>query len=1502
MIRHLAGQPVLLLPVVVLLLLLLPRITVSTSRSPALLTVEVRAPWPLPRGWRRLEMLEHVARERSTAEFWTAVEDETHTVLGGDLLVDVLLEAHVYAPALEAQRALSQALRRALPPPKGECRGSAWIALSTPRLGGAAATCDADEFRTLVRAKDSSTATCATDGLVMLDADRVHPESSSVVAGAGNATVVIVHGEPGTALFARLWAAALDALRGSSASEPMVLALRLVAETDAPVGHSTPLGGFTVTLDVKNTEYIAVNEDAKRSMAARDATKGGGDTVAGIVFSKLAARPDAAGKDLSQLRGALERETAKLKVWELRDLGMQAASEVRRSTEPLRALRGISHNLPSRARRLSNVEVDEAVREATRELHAGSNPTYTRNALYVNGVEAPTSLVPLLRLALRHVRAARLAHDAGVQDDARFRELRGRLLASDGGGAGAGTGRVDVRRRARGAVFFLNDLERDKMYADLPRDLKTLLRPATQLHSLARNLYTLIFCLDPVGRGSSSLQIARYLVQVGAPFKVGITLASKELGREYAEYVPPEDDTPEAALEAATPACGQDGPTSTTTTCDARCIARLFLQARLDYGLDAAVQIILALGDDPLSCAEAVETYAMTAAETKGAWSSSSFAESARAALGSKANPELERGVRLMARYVGALDLPMPCVTLNGIVIDVREDERIDSKIGQFVFTEQTHIAGLVRAQAIDPAEDILVQLLREAKPFYSTLAARSRWEYLPITYPSPVGDIAPLATRPSSSDDSAAPSSSATEPSLVSVLIPIWRSEDCRAVRLLSSIRGIEVKVFAATAAVPGANNRDAAASQNASPMTMCDDGLPVKRAPVSFARELAALRARQAPAGDRSIVIINGRVLMVDDAMRPRDIEALVDLEMRAIAKLALRDDERRLDRVQALMSVLGWIKNDPVLSGGGGGSKSSSGPPTHWPDALTVVVAPRRTDAANFSATQLDVVLVADPLDLWTQRGCAATELLWELGARVTIMQSPRIHTGELPPSNFFASSRSGTAAEFRADDGVPTGQLLTVKMGLPSSWIAYPKDLGGADPDNLLLEDPQHDAVSGSDKRSGLRAEYELAHTLVEGHMSLSGSSAPAAGMQVELVRHDGLDHADEADLVRETRGVMSTIVMHNLGYWQIKASPGFWRVRPVADTPFRFARGSSSSTSSSELVVDLSDFEPKPVEAEVESLGGDRSAVRRGQRGSTPQVAWKPSEDDVVHVFSLASGALYERFLRIMMLSVRKRTTGRIKFWLLENYMSSPMKRFVGEFAHRYNFSVELVTFKWPEDWLRPQSERQRQIWGMKILFLDVLFPLNVTRIIYVDSDQVLRADLRELWNLDLDGAPYAMTPFCDSRKETLGFQFWRQGYWQSHLRGLNYHISALFVVDLTVFRRDAVGDKLRALYHQLSADPNSLANLDQDLPNYAQHEIPIYSLPESWLWCETWCDDASKARAKTIDLCNNPLRKEPKLDMAKRVIQGELFPESWVQLDEEVKRVWAEVGDGGSSS
>ncbi len=62
---------------------------------------------------------------------------------------------------------------------------------------------------------------------------------------------------------------------------------------------------------------------------------------------------------------------------------------------------------------------------------------------------------------------------------------------------------------------------------------------------------------------------------------------------------------------------------------------------------------------------------------------------------------------------------------------------------------------------------------------------------------------------------------------------------------------------------------------------------------------------------------------------------------------------------------------------------------------------------------------------------------------------------------------------------------------------------------------------------------------------------------------------------------------------------------------------------------------------------------------------------------------------------------------------------------------------------------------------------------RVSAVIYIDADQVVNADIGELWDMSLGRAAVGMTPFCqrDANQETTGFRFFAQGYWRDHLRG-----------------------------------------------------------------------------------------------------------------------------------
>uniref|UniRef100_A0A452VMY0 UDP-glucose ceramide glucosyltransferase-like 1 n=1 Tax=Ursus maritimus TaxID=29073 RepID=A0A452VMY0_URSMA len=458
-------------------------------------------------------------------------------------------------------------------------------------------------------------------------------------------------------------------------------------------------------------------------------------------------------------------------------------------------------------------------------------------------------------------------------------------------------------------------------------------------------------------------------------------------------------------------------------------------------------------------------------------------------------------------------------------------------------------------------------------------------------------------------------------------------------------------------------------------------------------------------------------------------------------------------------------------------------------------------------------------------------------------------------------------------------IPEAPLLTLNMITPEGWLVETVH-SNCDLDNIHLKDVERTVT----------AEYELEYLLLEGHCFDTVTEQPPRGLQFTLG-------------TKNTPVVVDTIVMASLGYFQLKANPGAWILKlrqGKSEDIYQIVghEGTDSQPDLGDVIVVISSFKSKILEVQVqkkpdkikEDILTDKEEKKKGMWDSIKSFTRRlhkekdKKEADVLNIFSVASGHLYERFLRIMMLSVLRNTKTPVKFWFLKNYLSPTFKEVIPHMAEEYGFQYELVQYRWPS-WLHQQTEKQRIIWGYKILFLDVLFPLAVDKIIFVDADQIVRHDLKELRDFDLGGAPYGYTPFCDSRTEMDGYRFWKKGYWASHLLKRKYHISALYVVDLKKFRRIAAGDRLRGQYQALSQDPNSLSNLDQDLPNNMIYQVAIKSLPQDWLWCETWCDDDSKQRAKTIDLCNNPKTKEPKLKAAARIV-----PE-WVEYDTEIRQL-----------
>lgn len=575
---------------------------------------------------------------------------------------------------------------------------------------------------------------------------------------------------------------------------------------------------------------------------------------------------------------------------------------------------------------------------------------------------------------------------------------------------------------------------------------------------------------------------------------------------------------------------------------------------------------------------------------------------------------------------------------------------------------------------------------------------------------------------------------------------------------------------------------------------------------------------------------------------------------------------------------------------------------------------------------STNPIQVVASIDPISELAQKWIPILMALAEMkGVHVRIFLNPEERLTELPTTRFYrhvlhaspAFYLRGGLADARATfEGLPKDALLTMALDVPPAWLVSAKD---------TVQDLDNIKLSSLKKGTRIEAKYELEHILIEGHSRDTTTGSPPRGAQLVLGSGDNPSLA-------------STIVMANLGYFQFKANPGLYHLAlqkgsseeifsldsagtsnhnaPSTDNSTRIAltsfKGSTlfprlSRKPGMELydVLEVHQQSVSDIAAKAAQVADDvlakvgLSGVKTGAFFSQVvefgqkllgQSSLAPTDDTPakqhadINIFSVASGHLYERMLNIMMVSVMRHTEHSVKFWFIEQFLSPSFKKSIPTLAEQYGFEYEMVTYKWPH-WLRAQKEKQRVIWGYKILFLDVLFPLDLDKVIFVDADQIVRTDMYDLVQHDLEGAPYGFTPMCDSRTEMEGFRFWKQGYWKNFLRGLPYHISALYVVDLKRFRQMAAGDRLRQQYHQLSADPNSLSNLDQDLPNHMQSMLPIHSLPQEWLWCETWCSDEALKEARTIDLCNNPQTKEPKLDRARRQV-----PE-WTTYDDEIAAV-----------
>lgn len=1319
------------------------------------------------------------------------------------------------------------------------------------------------------------------------------------------APVVILYAEIGTKAFATFHKMLVE----KAESEEIIYVLRHYIQK--PSNRKMNLSGYGVELAIKDTEYKAMDDTQVEAINSTEKSNDGiTEDVQGFYFDKLIQMYPDLKDNLVEFRKHLiesTNEMVPLKVWELQDLGFQAASKIFSTPvyEALKVLRDMSQNFPIKARSLTRIALNQEMRKEIEENQKHLSDTYGIQpgdaSLYINGLQIDLDAqnsFSILDILKHEGKALHGLSVLGIKNEDIIKYLQLQVHPGEENYA------LDIRTSA---INWVNDIETDHKYSKWPSSLQELLRPVFPgaIRSIKRNFFNLVLFLDPAqDYAGDYVKLAELFYQHNVPLRIGFVFVVSS-----AENSEPIEDAG-ASLWRAFNYIADETDTSHAFT------SLISMYNKVADGELLTVDIV-----------KSVLKYQFPLADVDNI-------------LG--LNSEYNRKLKAGATFYKKSGLgPLPQVLFNGVPFNSEEMdvEEMETVILQKImdatgFFQRAVFMGLLNDH-MDVVDFLMDQpnivtrinptiLTSEKKyiNFISRSATYSLQDYETFTY---------LDSQDKSAVLSENMKYATKEDEDVIYTVTIWIIADfdkpagrqllAKAVKHMkkSSIARLGIinnptskmteentlisrAIWAALLTQKSHNmlsfftklskeeTVDALTKERkikAFLVSEMDDdafekkyntmGVDILRAQELYCREVLKLFPGQ------MAVISNGRILnnVNSDDFHEEDFHLLEKITYTTSAEKIKNLVKKTATQSKRASSDL-VMKVDSLLSSM---PKGESRQDLKFVKQKHSLMKIEPQEEGPF----IDVIAVVDPLSREAQK---MSHLLIVLGRlmnmKLTMFMNCKAKLSEMPLKSFyrlvlepeltFLSNNSlspGPSAKFL---DMPESPLLTLNMNTPEGWLVEVVH-SSCDLDNIHLQD-----VEGV-----VTANYELEYLLLEGHCFDVTTGQPPRGLQFTLgMKNDPV--------------LVDTIVMANLGYFQLKANPGAWLLRlrkgRSEDIYHIVSHIGSDSSDQEEVIVVLGNFNSKIIKVHVQKKLDQIHADLLSSEPEEKTGLWnsimsftgatntesKEKKLDVLNIFSVASGHLYERFLRIMMLSVLRHTKTPVKFWFLKNYLSPRFTEIIPHMAQEYGFQYELVQYKWPR-WLHQQTEKQRIIWGYKILFLDVLFPLAVDKIIFVDADQIVRTDLKQLRDFDLSGAPYGYTPFCDSRKEMDGYRFWKSGYWASHLGHRRYHISALYVVDLKKFRKIAAGDRLRGQYQALSQDPNSLSNLDQDLPNNMIHQVSIKSLPQEWLWCETWCDDKSKEKAKTIDLCNNPKTKEPKLKAAARIV-----PE-WTDYDNEIRQL-----------
>ncbi|XP_019738065.1 UDP-glucose:glycoprotein glucosyltransferase 2 isoform X2 [Hippocampus comes] len=1193
---------------------------------------------------------------------------------------------------------------------------------------------------------------CSTKNIKKLlkaAAGRPHPylyKNDHIYPGANktDVPVVILYAEIGTKKFTTFH----TVLSEKAEAGALTYILRHFVAT--PKQQKMLLSGYGVELAIKSTEYKAVDDtqvkDAKTIIKAEEEDN---DEVQGFYFGTLKKSHPELQEQLGELRKHLldsTNELAPLKVWELQDLSFQAAARVLSVPKfgALKLMRDLSQNFPNKARSLTRVAVKSEMRKEIEENQKHLSETIGvqpgDGELFINGLHIdldlhdPFSLLEILRGEARVLEGL---HNLGVKGEHQYTLLR--LPVNHVADSYA----LDIRHPA---IMWMNDIENDPMYSSWPAGVEELLRTTFPgvIRQIRRNFFNLVLFLDPEEEKSVELvKLAGLFYKHKIPLRIG-----------YVFVVNTKDEI--------------DGFSNAGVG-----FYRLVNYIADEYDLSQALISMASLYNR-------VNEGETLTADTIIAFLKSKFPKAnTERILGAKSEYDGRRTDGTLFYKKSGLGA-LPLALFNGVPLspDEMEPAELESIILQHIMDSTTAFQKAVFMGHLTEGTNVMDYLMEQANvvPRMNPFILSTDRKYLDFTSSPVVSDWedATMFSFLDSRDKTAVMANrmkylTKNDEDGMSA-VTMWIVGDFQkasgrklllaALKHLSTSPGVRVGVMDNPSGRPSEDNTAVYRAIWASILTQKN------KSAVEFVQKLAReesyqlllqgtkmkdllLQGMNTDAFEKKfntleVDFIRSQQLFCRDVLKLSPGQRAVISNGRILGPLDEQEeftaeDFQLLDKITRSSSAE-KVKAQVKLMG----MKPKHGSNLVMKVDALLAAAPKaeiRRDVKflkeSHSVLQLsprenevffDVVAIVDPLTRAAQKMSPLLIVLSQVvNLRLRLFMNCRAKLSEMPLKSFYSYVLESDVT-FLANDTMSAGPmarftelaetpLLTLNMITPEGWMVQalrsPHDL-----DNIHLQE-----VSGT-----VTAEYELEHLLLEGHCFDLSTGQPPRGLQFTLgMSRDPI--------------MYDTIVMANLGYFQLKANPGAWLLKlrnGRSEDIYQILShdGTDSPANNGDVVVLLNSFHSKIIKVRVqkkaEKMNEDllsETSESKGLWDSITSIAGRgPKKDegekkeDVLNIFSVASGHLYERFLRIMMLSLLRHTKTPVKFWFLKNYLSPSFKETISHMAEAYGFQYELVQYKWPR-WLHQQTEKQRIIWGYKILFLDVLFPLAVDKIIFVDADQ-----------------------------------------------------------------------------------------------------------------------------------------------------------------------------------